>query len=174
MLADLDVVADLHQVVDLRASADDGSAQHRAVDRGVGADVHVVLDHDDADLRDLAMPGAIEDVAESVATDDGAGLNVHAAAEPDALAQHDPWMEHRVFTDLDAGSDVHHRMDAGAWPDDRARADHRQRAHRSARVHAGVARHDRRWIDAGRRDRKSTRLNSSHLVISYAVFCLKK
>src|SRR5256885_10075015 len=27
---------------------------------------------------------------------------------------------------------------------------------------------------AQRRDRKSTRLNSSHLVISYAVFCLKK
>src|SRR2546426_8095735 len=36
-------------------------------------------------------------------------------------------------------------------------------------------------VDRGRRipggrvgDRKSTRLNSSHLVISYAVFCLKK
>src|SRR5256885_9684163 len=28
--------------------------------------------------------------------------------------------------------------------------------------------------DSGERDRKSTRLNSSHLVISYAVFCLKK
>src|SRR2546426_1002169 len=27
---------------------------------------------------------------------------------------------------------------------------------------------------ASRKDRKSTRLNSSHLVISYAVFCLKK
>src|SRR5256885_5223499 len=27
---------------------------------------------------------------------------------------------------------------------------------------------------APQRDRKSTRLNSSHLVISYAVFCLKK
>src|SRR2546426_8314916 len=27
---------------------------------------------------------------------------------------------------------------------------------------------------ASHRDRKSTRLNSSHLVISYAVFCLKK
>src|SRR2546426_8529813 len=27
---------------------------------------------------------------------------------------------------------------------------------------------------ADHRDRKSTRLNSSHLVISYAVFCLKK
>src|SRR2546430_7415858 len=36
-----------------------------------------------------------------------------------------------------------------------------------------------RWHDvlrqrAGREDRKSTRLNSSHSQISYAVFCLKK
>src|SRR2546427_7684819 len=29
-------------------------------------------------------------------------------------------------------------------------------------------------IDGTRRDRKSTRLNSSHSQISYAVFCLKK
>src|SRR5690554_7555765 len=29
-------------------------------------------------------------------------------------------------------------------------------------------------IDAGQEDRKSTRLNSSHVRISYAVFCLKK
>src|SRR5256885_10100095 len=28
--------------------------------------------------------------------------------------------------------------------------------------------------ESAREDRKSTRLNSSHLVISYAVFCLKK
>src|SRR5256885_9381830 len=31
-----------------------------------------------------------------------------------------------------------------------------------------------RSVLAARPDRKSTRLNSSHLVISYAVFCLKK
>src|SRR5256885_9428258 len=29
-------------------------------------------------------------------------------------------------------------------------------------------------LEVKKRDRKSTRLNSSHLVISYAVFCLKK
>src|SRR5256885_7028759 len=29
-------------------------------------------------------------------------------------------------------------------------------------------------VPIGHQDRKSTRLNSSHLVISYAVFCLKK
>src|SRR3712207_7259211 len=32
----------------------------------------------------------------------------------------------------------------------------------------------RRRIDPAREDRKSTRLNSSHANISYAVFCLKK
>src|SRR5438034_8868845 len=30
------------------------------------------------------------------------------------------------------------------------------------------------WLPFGGGDRKSTRLNSSHTVISYAVFCLKK
>src|SRR5256885_4442607 len=38
------------------------------------------------------------------------------------------------------------------------------------RGEVGVAEH----LLNGAQDRKSTRLNSSHLVISYAVFCLKK
>src|SRR5256885_11917876 len=33
--------------------------------------------------------------------------------------------------------------------------------------------HEHDGVEALARDRKSTRLNSSHLVISYAVFCLK-
>src|SRR5690606_39604042 len=32
----------------------------------------------------------------------------------------------------------------------------------------------RKVVTTGRKDRKSTRLNSSHVKISYAVFCLKK
>src|SRR3712207_9393451 len=47
----------------------------------------------------------------------------------------------------------------------------------SQRVLQSVGRHARRtrqgWHDK-RTDRKSTRLNSSHANISYAVFCLKK
>src|SRR5689334_24226223 len=47
---------------------------------------------------------------------------------------------------------------------------HRRRRHRQgARLLRG--RHDARALP---RDRKSTRLNSSHSSISYAVFCLKK
>src|SRR5258708_26423008 len=55
------------------------------------------------------------------------------------------------------GADRHHvpahaRTHGGGW--------HRGRRHRS--------------ITPAWRDRKSTRLNSSHQIISYAVFCLKK
>src|SRR5256885_11943680 len=54
---------------------------------------------------------------------------------------------------------------------DRARGDDRE-----GRPPAGRARRDHRRAACRRliSDRKSTRLNSSHLVISYAVFCLKK
>src|SRR5438132_5295672 len=39
---------------------------------------------------------------------------------------------------------------------------------------AGGGRDTLRWVHTATADRKSTRLNSSHTVISYAVFCLKK
>src|SRR5256885_16268943 len=57
----------------------------------------------------------------------------------------------------------------------------RSRRHRDRRLREALE--DARVARGGRRprpereeavDRKSTRLNSSHLVISYAVFCLKK
>src|SRR5438874_6015532 len=50
-----------------------------------------------------------------------------------------------------------------------ARVDDPARRPRRAGSIAGCA----RQLD-GNRDRKSTRLNSSHVEISYAVFCLKK
>src|SRR5258708_15238500 len=39
---------------------------------------------------------------------------------------------------------------------------------------ARVGAHEERLVAGGVTDRKSTRLNSSHQIISYAVFCLKK
>src|SRR5437667_6990290 len=60
--------------------------------------------------------------------------------------------------------------------------DHAGREHdhpdaRRLRPAAEPGPHDARSAPRGRRpdaDRKSTRLNSSHITISYAVFCLKK
>src|SRR5256885_9456449 len=52
----------------------------------------------------------------------------------------------------------------------RSRARHRG----ARRAHAHRVRRARGERERRSPDRKSTRLNSSHLVISYAVFCLKK
>src|SRR5437588_5620484 len=54
----------------------------------------------------------------------------------------------------------------GRGQEDQVRPGLLDRARRPVRVQAEI-------LVAGR-DRKSTRLNSSHTVISYAVFCLKK
>src|SRR5256885_6825556 len=47
----------------------------------------------------------------------------------------------------------------------------KRRNHCASRSSASPA---KAWTAGSGEDRKSTRLNSSHLVISYAVFCLKK
>src|SRR5256885_11562742 len=62
----------------------------------------------------------------------------------------------------------------------RGKSVQRRRANSGAFTEGGHLRFEARNVvggnyrHGGERDRKSTRLNSSHLVISYAVFCLKK
>src|SRR5258708_14743453 len=60
--------------------------------------------------------------------------------------------------------------DLGAGGDDRRAGAGALRDH----VAAARDRRDRRGRALHERDRKSTRLNSSHQIIPYAVFCLKK
>src|SRR3712207_8234603 len=58
----------------------------------------------------------------------------------------------------------------------RGSSGHRDRPHKSASPapEDRLCRPPERAVDVAARDRKSTRLNSSHANISYAVFCLKK
>src|SRR5256885_6348679 len=57
---------------------------------------------------------------------------------------------------------------------DNVRLDRNQQTKDPAKKRPGPAQRHRQHADWIPKDRKSTRLNSSHLVISYAVFCLKK
>src|SRR3989442_8931833 len=66
-----------------------------------------------------------------------------------------------------AAVETHQTQRAGEEPRARSRHPGGER-HRAARDHAHPGH------PAGEGDRKSTRLNSSHVRISYAVFCLKK
>src|SRR5256885_11141572 len=65
-------------------------------------------------------------------------------------------------------------LDEGAHRAPRAR-EPLERRNVDLDVEVAAVRHDRPVLHGDEMlDRKSTRLNSSHLVISYAVFCLKK
>src|SRR5256885_10875106 len=61
------------------------------------------------------------------------------------------------------------KLSAGDGP----QASHAPKVSRATAITAGTN-HMVTWSTSACIDRKSTRLNSSHLVISYAVFCLKK
>src|SRR5690606_41047528 len=76
----------------------------------------------------------------------------------------------------------HHHQARRELPKPRKHSESGQRGHRTKpreTAHQGASSHAlwrraRLCRRSRRRDRKSTRLNSSHVKISYAVFCLKK
>src|SRR5262249_5759277 len=76
-----DVVGYLHQIIDFGAFADNRILKCPAVDGGVGADLHVVLDDDAADLRDLEVAARAHGEAESVLSDAHSRVNDHAVAD---------------------------------------------------------------------------------------------
>ena len=129
MPADHHVVADLHEVIDLGALADHRVLERAAVDAAVGADLHVVLDDDAADLRHLEVTLAAHGEAEAVLADP------HARMQDDAVA-------HQRVRDARPGADV-------AAPADRhAVAHHGARRHHRAAPDLGLAADDGAGLDA--------------------------
>src|SRR5207244_12641281 len=92
------------------------------------------------------------------------------------LVAHDRWFLEAVGTavlELEAGRS---RYFAGSWHQDRKERAAREIAlgRAIAAQRAEIERMERFIARFRYKDRKSTRLNSSHQIISYAVFCLKK
>src|SRR2546425_5743212 len=113
MLADLHVVADLDEIVDLGAAPDHRLPQHRTIDGRVGADLHVVLDHHRSQLGDLAVAVAVPGITEPLVAHDGAGVNDHSASEPDAVAHDRVRMEHAALTHLGVRAHIGERKKPG-------------------------------------------------------------
>src|SRR5690606_20798544 len=101
--------------------ADHRIAAGAAVDRGVGADLDVVLNDDAPDLRHLEMALSAHGEAEAVLADFGARVQDDAVAD-ERMLQHDAGADGAVAADAHAGADH------GIRRDDRARADLRSRA----------------------------------------------
>src|SRR5262249_17583184 len=79
--ADLAVVPDLHEVIDLVALANPSVATATAIDASVGANLDVVLDYDPAELRHLHMSARGRLVAIAVLANAATGMQDHAVAD---------------------------------------------------------------------------------------------
>src|SRR5215471_4651198 len=131
MPSDGNIVADLHQVVDLCALANHGVTVGAAIDRAPGADFHVVLNDDAADLRHFGMGAPAQCITKPVLAETAAWVNDDAV--PDQAVQNGG-----LRADRTVAPDPHTRPDDRmcghyrAGPDFRARPDHDARIDRNA------------------------------------------
>ena len=123
MLPNYAVVPDLDEVVDLRPLPYPGSAEGCPVYRRIGADLDVIADRDVADLRNLQLLSAFRQIAKSIGSDhgsgmdrdpipdDGLGIDRHIGKEMTVLAQAHilpkiaACFDDAAFADLAAGGD---------------------------------------------------------------------
>mmetsp|Transcript_13957 Transcript_13957/g.38065 ORF Transcript_13957/g.38065 Transcript_13957/m.38065 type:complete len:520 (-) Transcript_13957:4331-5890(-) len=148
--ADVHVMGNLDEVVELDAVLDDGVAQRPTVDAGVGTNLDIVADADRAELLDLDVAVLAGREAEAVRADDHAAVHDAAHADAAALAEHHTGRQPgagphpRAALDDAMGADACTVTDDGTGLDDRERADldalpqRRLGRHDRARMHARV------------------------------------
>src|SRR5438045_4450527 len=83
IFADDDVVADVHQIIDLDAATDHGGIERSPINGSVGADLHVVANLQAADLRKglVAAGLLVAHVAEAGAAQHRPGVHRHPVAQ---------------------------------------------------------------------------------------------
>src|SRR5208283_3692353 len=155
--ADTDIVADMDLIVDFCAAADPGGFERGAVDGGVGADFHVVADHDIAERmnpfqlhigREGRYRHQVGRETEAVGTNYSIGMHDHPVADYAAVADPRAGMNQAMRTDRDVGADHDLWHDQRPGADTGARTDHRIGADADSGAQLGVGRDDSRRVDA--------------------------
>src|ERR1043166_9003595 len=141
MFSDNDVVSDLHEIVDLDAFLNPGPAKARPIDGRVRTDFHVVVNLDDADLRNLSLPTVFEFKSEAIGADHYASVNNDARANLAALSNCHVRINETRAADRGFMSDVTSRAHDCFVANRYARFDHGVRLNRNAC--AKIC----RWID---------------------------
>lgn len=123
-LSDDDVVGNLHQVVDLGTSLDPGAAKPGTIDADIRADLHVVVDLDNADLGDLLVYGAWDE-AIAVAANNGTTMNDDAFAKYTTLEHDNIGVQPAAGTKINLTTDITTSTDNGTGADTDASFDDR-------------------------------------------------
>src|SRR6266581_564019 len=106
VFSDHNVVGHLHQIINLRARLNPGPTEARPIDRRVRADLHVIVDLDNSDLRHFLLTLRRHFETESVCTNHGAAVQNHSRPEPAAFPNCYSRINHAAVTDNDVVPDV--------------------------------------------------------------------
>src|SRR5205823_13694657 len=99
-------VGHLHQIFNPCARLNPGPTETRPIDRRVRADLHVIVDLDNSDLRHFLLTLRRHFETESVCANHGATVQNHSCPEPAALSNRYPWINHAAVTNNDVVPDV--------------------------------------------------------------------
>lgn len=178
IFADRRAVANLDEVVDLRASVDAGLAQGSAVDAGISLDFYVIFEDGVAGLGDFAPSSGGFCEAETVGADDGSVLQRHIVAYGTLFAYHSVGVgkkaianagvridddvrvedgvvtQNHVLSDDNIGRDVGAGSNHGGGGDDRRGVNARRKSHWRMEDFKGASEGEIRVVDAegGRRE----------------------
>ena len=123
--------------------------KERPIDGRVGSDLHVVLDHDPADLRDFFDLRAHAFEAESVGAQNDAGVEDHATADLDRALQADVGIKTAVGSDAASGIDGAMRTEHDSVANLDAVAEHTQGTNGDAAAQRDALAHNGSGVDSG-------------------------
>jgi hypothetical protein len=159
VLTDSYIVADLHQVVNFCAVADDRGAKCRPVNRRIRTDFDVIPYQDDTDLRNLHLKLSLLGKAKTVRTQYGAAVENAPGADRYPFADRNMWIQHGAGADSNVPANETARMDDRGIADFSALVDDGQRPDSDPSADPGVRRHNGRAVDTVH-PRLKFRLNS--------------
>jgi len=105
MSTDTDVMSYLDLVIQLATLFDHGVVERTAVNRGIGADLDIVFNHDAAQLRNFMPSLLVKHEPEAIGTDNSPAMQDATITQPDRPRQRDPAMQVTMTADDGADSD---------------------------------------------------------------------
>jgi hypothetical protein len=76
-----DVVSNLHKIIEPRTGADHRVSRRSSIDRGIGANLDIILEDHPAELRSSQEPGLGEGKSKSFLPDPRAGIDINARSQ---------------------------------------------------------------------------------------------
>jgi len=121
--ADLAIMANLNQVIDLGPFADAGGLEGAAIDRRTGADLAVIADFDMAELWHFLMAAVVLPVAKAIGTENRIGMDNDPIAEHRAVIEDDIRMQDHIIAETTESADRDSAVKPASRPENAPLAD---------------------------------------------------